>query len=163
MANARTENTSAPSLRSTTSSVLPQTLRLSRPERADAVSSAGAPPNKNNNFSFSASLWRIEERDGDGISSRCPESPESPEVALVVFCGWRERLSFERIGLECFKLWLTYCSSKPKWTGLETKSRFHLKRGPLSGKRSNLGKKKSNKLVKFAQGRYPMNLSSKNP
>ena len=139
MANARTVNTSAPSLRSTTSSFSPQTLRLSRP---DALPSAGAPPNKNNNFSFSASLWRIEERDGDGISSRCPESPE---VALVVFCGWRERLSFERIGLECFKLWLTYCSSKPKWTGLETKSRFHLKRGPLTGKSSNLGKKKKKK------------------
>ena len=150
MANARTENTSAPSLRSTTSSVSPQTLRLSRPERPDALSSAGAPPNKNNNFSFSASLWRIEERDGDGISSRCPESPE---VALVVFCGWRERLSFERIGLECFKLWLTYCSSKPKWTGLETKSRFHLKRGPLTGKRSNLGQKKKQQTSEICSGR----------
>ena len=96
MANDRTENTSAPSLRSTTSSFSPQTLRLSRP---DALPSAGTPPNKNNNVFFLS--LAVEERDGDGMSSRCPESPE---VALVVSCGWRERLSFERIGLECFKL-----------------------------------------------------------
>ena len=95
MANDRTENTSAPSLRSTTSSFSSQTLRLSRPA---ALLPAGAPPNKNNVFFLSLA---VEERDGDGISSRCPKSPE---VALVDFCGWRERLSFELTGLECFKL-----------------------------------------------------------
>ena len=61
---------------STTSSFSSQTLRLSRPA---ALLPAGAPPNKNNVFFLSLA---VEERDGDGISSRCPKSPE---VALVDF------------------------------------------------------------------------------